>query len=167
MRHFHKFSYISAERTALAAVLRGGAGYENIEGLVTVYWLPDALFLQAEFTGLPPSEVFGLHVHSGFSCGSPTSTDEHGAFAQAGEHFSNCGNIGIWCDRHPYHAGDLPLIFSDANGAAVMGVYLDKTNSQELSGRTVVLHSRPDDFKTQPSGNSGMRIACGVLAETL
>lgn len=163
MQYINKFSYLESERPALSGIMKGGPDAENAEGIVVVFWLPDALYLQADFRGLPPSEVFGFHIHEGYICGEARGEN---TFAGAGGHYSNCAE-GMWCDRHPYHAGDLPPIFSDADGNASMQVYLDKANVSELSGRVLILHSRRDDFKTQPAGDSGTRIVCGVLAEYL
>ncbi len=160
MQHIHKYSYMESERPALLGVLRGGLGHEDITGTAAVFWLPDAVWLEAQFNGLPASEVFGFHIHDGVVC---TAEND---FSDAGEHLDLCGD-GVWCGQHPYHAGDLPPIFSDENGAAVMSVYLDRARIEDISGRTIVLHSRPDDFTTQPAGNSGIRIACGILAENL
>lgn len=162
MQHIHRFSYMESERPALVGILHGGLGHEDINGTAAVFWLPEALYFEAQFTGLPPSEVFGLHIHDGIFCGSA----ENG-FEEAGDHFTNCGDIGIWCDKHPYHAGDLPPVFSDEDGNAVMGVYLGKVSAEEISGKTIVLHNMRDDFTTQPSGGSGVRIACGIIGEYL
>ena len=160
MQHIHKFSYVESERPALLGLLSGGFGHEDIRGTTAVFWLPDALYLEAQLEGLPASEVFGFHIHDGVIC-----TAEDG-FSDAGSHLDLCGD-GVWCGRHPYHAGDLPPIFSDENGTAVMGVYLDRARVEDISGKTIILHSRADDFTSQPAGNSGIRIACGILAENL
>lgn len=163
MRQVNKFAYMEVERGALSARMRGSSGYPNIEGLVTIYWLPSSSYLQAEFNGLPPSRVFGFHIHDGIVCGAADAAEP---FPQAGKHYSSCPE-GMWCARHPYHAGDLPPIISDENGFAAMQFHLGAANVAELSGKTIILHAQPDDFKTQPSGNSGLKIACGVLAETI
>ncbi len=160
MQHIHKYSYIQSERPALMATIRGGLGHEATNGTAAVFWLPNAVYFEAQLYGLPSSEVLGLHIHDGAVCNAESS------FTEAGEHLSLCPDE-TWCDQHPYHAGDLPPIFSDADGNAVMGVYLDKTLVSDISGRTLILHSKRDDFKTQPAGDSGIRIACGVLAENL
>lgn len=159
MQWVNRFSYIAAERPALAAQLGGSAEYPDIKGLISVFWLDEGVYLQAEINGLPRERVLGFHAHEGVICGSSP-------FNEAGEHLSLCPE-GTWCSRHPYHAGDFPPIFSDSNGYAEMSVYLDKVNISDLSGKTVILHSMPDDFTSQPSGNSGVRIACGIFEEVL
>lgn len=161
MQHIHKYSYISSERPALLGVIRGGLGHEDVNGTAAVFWLPDAVYVEVQLYGLPSSEVFGLHIHDGVVCVAAES-----GFAESGKHLSLCVD-GTWCDKHPYHAGDLPPVFSDEEGTAVLGVYLDRATTAQVSGHTIVLHSRRDDFGSQPAGDSGVRIACGVLTENL
>ncbi len=159
--HVNRFSYMAAERPALIGHIRGGIRNPDIIGLAAVHWLPDGLFFTAEINGLPPSEVLAFHVHEGAVC---RASDD---FSEAGDHLSNCGGDDIWCGRHPYHAGDLPPVMSDENGYAFMSVYIGKASVSDYSGRTVIVHNNKDDFTTQPSGASAVRIACGVLTENL
>ncbi len=160
MQHIHDYSYIGFERPALLGRLSGGLGHEEIAGTAAIFLLPDALYLEVQFRGLPASEIFGFHIHDGVVCTTESS------FEDAGGHLDLCGE-GVWCGRHPYHAGVLPPIFSDENGDAVMGVYLDKARVEYVSGKTIILHSGRDDFSSLPVGSSGIRIACGILAENL
>ena len=64
--------------------------------------------------------------------------------------------------EHPCHAGDLPPLFSAA-GKAFMVFLTNRLSVNEVIGKTVVIHSNADDFTTQPSGNSGSKIACGII----
>ena len=162
----NKFAYMAAETPALRGELRGSSDHPAAEGSIFAYWLDGALYIQAEFVGLPPDRIFGFHIHNGIVCGSPDASDGNEALKDAGSHLSLCPD-GTWCGRHPYHAGDLPPIFSDSEGYAAMEVYIGKAQISDYSGKPIVLHSMPDDFETQPSGNSGMRIACGIFAEVL
>lgn len=161
MQYIHDYSYMAFERPALLGTISGGVGHSGINGTAAVFWLPQAVYFEAQVYGLPPSEVFGFHIHDGLVCGAAQD-----GFAEAGAHLSLCPD-GTWCARHPYHAGDLPPLFSDEDGTAVMGVYLDRVTVSDISGRAVVIHGGRDDFTTQPAGNSGIRIACGILAENL
>ena len=74
----------------------------------------------------------------------------------AGKHFDkdNC--------PHPFHSGDLPPLFGN-NGKAVSIFLTNRFSVDEIIGRIMIIHGSPDDFTTQPSGNSGMKIACGVI----
>lgn len=64
--------------------------------------------------------------------------------------------------EHPYHSGDLPPLFGN-DGLALSIFLTNRFSVGEIIGKTVLIHERPDDFTTQPSGNSGMKIACGVI----
>lgn len=101
----------------------------------------------------PQIGPFGFHIHDGNVC-EPTQGKD--AFSQAGSHYNPTSTI------HPNHAGDLPVLFSN-NGYCFMAVYTDKFTPSEVVGKTAIIHQSPDDFRSQPAGNSGIRIACGVI----
>ena len=63
---------------------------------------------------------------------------------------------------HPQHAGDFPPLLGN-HGKAYMKVFSDRFSVEEIIGKTVIVHSDPDDFRTQPSGNAGRKIACGII----
>ena len=136
----------------------GGRKYSNIKGNVYFENYKNGVLVTIEVMGLPiikgrcSGGVFGFHIHEGNSC-TGNNTDE---FANTMMHYNpmNC--------LHPFHSGDLPPIFEN-NGYAYMTVFTDRFNIEEIIGKTVVIHSRVDDFTTQPSGNSGTKIACGVI----
>ena len=116
-----------------------------------------------ELEGLPPDAVLGFHIHNGLAC---SAAGDKAAFEAAGGHFSVCSE-DMQCGRHPYHAGELPTIFSDENGRASSQVFTKRTDVSGVSGKPIVVHRMPDDFMSQPAGNSGIRIACGMLAENI
>lgn len=89
---------------------------------------------------------------NGTSC-TGTSDDE---FLDAKSHYNpnNCS--------HPYHAGDLPPLI-ECNGYAYMSVLLNKFELNDIVGKVIIIHEKPDDFTSQPSGNSGKKIACGKI----
>jgi len=107
--------------------------------------------LEAEILGLPKTETgfFAFHIHEGNGCGGED-------FSETGGHYNPGGRM------HPNHAGDLPPLLGD-HGKAYMKVFTDRLFLEEVVGRTVVIHSNPDDFHTQPSGNAGKKIACGLI----
>ena len=100
--------------------------------------------------GLPPNKFLGLHIHENGSCTPPNN------FANAGAHY-NPKNA-----QHPNHAGDLPPLYSNS-GHALSAVLINKFSIREIAGKTVIIHSQADDFRSQPAGDSGTRIACGVI----
>lgn len=153
-------SSILRTRPQAVARLRGGENHPGISGAVRFYQTCSGVLVRAEVSGLPSSagegachgRVFGFHIHAGSDCGG--SMDD--PFSDAMAHYNPGG-----C-AHPYHAGDLPPLFG--NGGYALSVFLtDRFSVSEVIGRTVIIHDRPDDFTTQPSGNSGTKIACGVV----
>jgi len=165
-----QFSWCSHSQARLLSILRGRAqaaasvtgseDYPQIAGAVRFYQTAQGVIVFAEIYGLPHDDfachdrVFGFHIHTGSNCGSA-----HDSFAAAMSHYDpdSCA--------HPYHAGDLPPLFG--NGPFALSVFLTgRFTVDEVIGRTVIIHDHPDDFTTQPSGNSGTRIACGVIRRT-
>ena len=140
------------------AMVKGSAAHPEIEGTVSFYETGSGVIVLADFKGLPvgqgpcPGGVFGFHIHEGGSC----SGNEKDPLADVGGHY-NPGKC-----PHPYHAGDLPPLFGN-NGMAWMAFLTDRFTVGEVLDRTVIVHGAPDDFTTQPSGNSGEKIACGVI----
>lgn len=140
------------------AVMNGSNAYPNIYGLVRFYQTKNGTLVFAEITGLPKAEkdcgqrIFGFHIHSGTSC----TGNANDPFADAMAHYSpnNC--------EHPHHAGDLPSLFG-YNGKALSIFLTSSFNINEVIGRAVIIHDSPDDFTTQPSGNAGNKIACGII----
>jgi len=141
-----------------AARLRGSSEYPRIEGRVYFYQTSCGVVVTAEVIGLPftsgmcESPIFAFHIHEGDSC----SGNSEDPFADVMQHYNphDC--------EHPYHAGDLPPFFGN-HGHALMTVLTDRFSIEDVIGKTVIIHDMPDDFTTQPSGNAGMKIACGDI----
>ncbi len=129
------------------AVLRGGNGYPGVYGTAWLRQLEDGVLVTVRVFGLPTD---------GAACGgrcTGTGTDD---FAGAGGHYNPDG-----CP-HPFHAGDLPPLLG-CHGTAYCSVMTDRFTLEQAVGKTVILHAGTDDFTTQPSGNAGTMIACGVI----
>ena len=136
---------------AAVAHVRGSEAHPDIRGCVRFRQMGGGVLVTAEIRGLPGDNgFFAFHIHSGSG-----GTGE-GPFACVGGHYDPAGR------PHPDHAGDLPPLFGN-RGYAYLSVFTDRFTVDEVIGRAVVIHAKPDDFTTQPSGNSGERIACGEI----
>lgn len=142
---------ITSKKPAAIACVYGGAEHSRIRGKVRFYPSRCGVLVSAEIRGLPESETgfFAFHIHEGGSCSGA-------GFPNTGNHYNPMGT------NHPGHAGDLPPLLS-CNGKAHMSVLTNRFRVREVIGCTVVIHSNADDFTTQPSGNAGTKIACGVI----
>lgn len=139
------------------ALVNGGRTYPDISGIVKFYDTSyKGVILYAEFFHLPlytPFNIpsfYGFHIHDIGDC----SHD----FANTGGHYNPNNQL------HPYHAGDLPPITS-YDGYSWMYVYIQQLRLEDVIGRSIIVHKMADDFTTQPSGNSGEKIACGIVVE--
>lgn len=135
------------------AFLRGSKAYPDIRGSVTFVQKNNGVLVTAKVHGLPKGSGFlGFHIHSGGSC----TGNQEDLFADALGHYNPSAAL------HPNHAGDMPPLL--ANGTnAYMAFVTGRFTVEEIVGRTVIIHSNPDDFTTQPSGNSGEKMACGAI----
>lgn len=157
-QRFSRLISLLHQRPHAAAILRGSPAYPELFGSVGFYQSPYGVFVAAEVRGLPiPAETcgnhfFGFHIHSGGSC-SGNDTDP---FADALGHYNpqNC--------PHPSHAGDLPPLLGN-QGYACQLFLTDHFTVSEIIDKTVIIHAGFDDFSTQPSGNAGTKIACGLI----
>lgn len=140
------------------AEIRGGKKYPKIRGVVNFRQTNKGVLITAKVYNLPSKNekgkrgVFGFHIHEGTAC-TGNKQDE---FADAKAHY-NPENY-----THPNHAGDLPPLFEN-NGYAYMNVLTNRFELKDIIGKAIIIHSMPDDFTSQPSGNSGEKIACGII----
>jgi Cu-Zn family superoxide dismutase len=110
--------------------------------------------------GLTPGREHGFHIHEVGDCSSGDGMSTKGHFNPYGKpHAAHTG-----AERH---AGDLPSLIAGKDGRAKIDVELDiitlRPGPANIIGRGLIIHADPDDFKTQPTGNAGARIACGVI----
>ena len=134
------------------ARIQGGADAPFLSGQIKFYQENGRVLVVTELTGLPQNSKTGfcaMHIHDGASCSGKDFSETQG-------HYSPGEN------DHPNHAGDLPSLMS-YDGKAYLAVRTDRFCVRDVIGKTVVIHSNPDDFRSQPSGNSGAKIACGVI----
>lgn len=117
------------------------------------------VLISALVYGLKPSAKHGFHIHENPSC------QDNGE--AAGPHFNPLQNThGAYSTTH-HHAGDLPNLQADSQGIAQLNVLSQglslTTGTHNAVGRAFVIHAQADDYNSQPNGNSGTRIACGVI----
>lgn len=143
---------LETEPPAAYAYLRGNWEYPKIKGMVLFYSVWEGTFLIVIADHLPENGFLGFHIHEGASC---TGTKDD-AFSHAGSHY-NPENVS-----HPEHEGDLPLLLEN-DGFAVEAFLTDRFQPKDVAGRTIIIHDQRDDFTSQPSGNSGSKIACGEI----
>ena len=157
----NRFQTILGRTPDAKADVKGGPGHTDLHGEVFFYQMAGGVLLVAQVRGLPRStepcvpNIFGFHIHEGSSC----TGNAEDPFADTGAHYNptDC--------PHPSHAGDLPPLFGN-RGYAFLAFFTDRFTLDEVMGRTVIIHASPDDFTSQPSGNSGAKIACGRILPT-
>lgn len=142
-----------------AAEIFWGPAYSQVHGRVLFTQKMDGVAVHAEIHGLPqtPSGFFGFHLHEGV-CGDP-GVDPNNYFPDSKGHFNPRGT------EHPMHAGDFPPLLSD-NSSAYLTFMTGRFTVDQILGRAVIIHLHPDNFTTQPSGDSGPKIACGMVKAT-
>lgn len=151
----------SAEAAPTAKAAMKNAEGKDV-GTVTLTQTKAGVLIRAELTGLPPGP-HGFHFHQTGACEPP--------FESAGGHYNpNNAKHGFMADEGP-HVGDLPNLEVGESGSVTLELLSAFVSLDRQSGNTVfdddgtalVIHAGPDDYKTDPSGNSGDRIACGII----
>ena len=132
----------------------------SASGTATFTQIGDKVRVVADVRGLNPGQEHGFHIHEVGDCssGDGMSTKGHfNPFAKGHAHYSTSER----------HAGDLPALQADAYGNAHLDATLDvitvAPGPSSIVGRGLIVHANPDDYKTQPTGNAGGRIACAVI----
>ena len=148
----------SATSSKGISVLHPTAG-NKVSGTVTFTPVADGVQVRAEITGLTPGK-HGFHVHEFGDCSAADASS-------AGAHFNPTNQPHAGPEVIARHEGDMGNVEADASGNAKLD-YVDHqislmNDEKSAIGRSVVIHAKPDDLKTQPSGDSGARIACGVI----
>lgn len=132
-----------------------------VSGRLTIRPMGDGLHLTGEIGGLPRNSTHAIHLHENGDCSAADASSAGGHFNPANRPH---GRIGTGA----HHAGDMNNIVVDASGVAKVdaharGVVLGGGAANDAIGRAVVVHAQADDYTSQPSGNAGARVACGVI----
>lgn len=148
-------SSMSSPSASAELLARSGS---MVSGTVSFSETEGRLRIEAKVAGLTPGE-HGFHVHEAGDCRAPDASSAKGHFnpgAKGHGHFTS----------EEHHGGDMPNLIANAQGEAryaadLRGLTLNGPTG--VVGRSVVIHADPDDYKSQPAGNSGKRVACGVI----
>ena len=132
----------------------GELAFEAVDGGVAI---------TGQVNGLPPGSEHGFHVHENGDCSASDGSSAGGHFNPAGAAHGRVGS-------GEHHAGDTDNIVADDTGVAVVntrlaGGTLGDGAPTDVLGRGVIVHADPDDYATQPTGNAGARLACGVIEQ--
>ncbi len=155
----------AAKSTAQAArVNLASASGSLVSGTLTVTPMGDGVHVAGEIGGLPPGSTHGFHIHEKGDCSAADASS-------AGGHFNPAGSAHGKAGAGAHHAGDADNLIADANGVAKVdahfgGVTLGGGAANDVAGKAVIVHASPDDYKSQPAGNAGARVACGVITVT-
>ncbi len=152
---------LAAAPVGKAVAVLNPLGASGVKGTVTFTAVAGGVRVSAKVSGLTPG-VHGFHVHEFGDCSAADGSS-------AGGHFNPAGAPHAGPAEAHRHAGDMGNLTAGPDGTAALEYVdgqaaLEGTNS--VLGRGVIVHANPDDLKTQPTGNAGGRIACGVVGVT-
>lgn len=139
---------------AASATLAAKSG-SQVSGTVGFNEIPGGLRLTADVKGLTPGE-HGFHIHDSGDCSAPDAVSAKGHYNPNSKMHGHHGGA-------EHHGGDMPNLVANAQGEAKMSTELKGLTLAEVTARSVVIHADPDDYKSQPAGNSGKRVACGTI----
>ena len=142
------------------AVLASASG-SRVSGKLTLAPMGDGVHISGEVGGLPASGQFGFHVHEKGDCSAADASS-------AGGHFNPAASTHGRANGPAHHAGDMDNLVSDASGLAKVNVHLRNVTLgggalNDIAERAVIVHATADDYHSQPAGNAGARVACGLI----
>ena len=145
---------------AATAELKATPG-NGVSGTLTLKQDGDGVRVTGSIKGLEPNSTHGFHVHEKGDCSAPDASS-------AGGHYNPSAQPHGDPKGTQHHLGDMTNIVADATGAAKVDAVLSGTTlrsgaANDLVGKAVIVHGGPDDYKSQPAGNSGPRIACAII----
>ena len=144
----------AADETKAIAVLSSASG-SQASGTITFTKSGNGVQVVAEVSGLSPGK-HGFHVHEFGDCSAADAVS-------AGNHFNPTKDPHAGHDADKRHMGDLGNLEADASGKARLDLTDKKIKIESVIGKAVIVHEKADDLKTQPTGDAGGRIACGVI----
>jgi len=150
------------QRDPTAIALLAPTEGNTASGVVEFKQDDELMHVHLRIDGLVPNSIHGLHIHEKGDCRAPDASS-------AGGHFNPHGDQHGGPGTKFRHAGDLGNIQADTNGSAEMNIAVTGislgTGNDSIIGRSVIVHAEADDLTSQPSGNGGPRIACGLISK--
>ena len=144
------------------ASLRPTTG-SSVSGTVNFVQSGGVVMVSGEVRGLRPNAEVGFHVHDKGDCSSGDGMSTGGHFNPEGKPHGQHGQAA-------HHVGDLPSLKANASGVASFSFQSSSirvgSGAADIVGRGLIVHRDPDDYKTQPTGNAGPRLACAVIAKS-
>lgn len=156
--HGGPLAYAGAEPTAAQSVLKDAKG--RVLGKADLAETPHGVAVRVHFEGMPPG-THAFHIHDVGQCQPP--------FDSAGGHFNPGGKKHGFANPDGWHAGDLPSIHVPDSGALEIEVFAPGVRLGgprgllDQNGAALMVHEGPDDYRSDPAGNAGARIACGAI----
>lgn len=157
------YSQSELGKKAFAEII-GSPNAPNLTGMVFLIDVPGGTLVSVEVNGLPAYQPekngtpqigpHGFHIHEFGNC--ELGNDANNPFQGTGGHWNPTNQL------HGNHSGDFPVLFSN-HGYAAMSFFTDKFKINDVIGKSIIIHQSPDDYRTQPAGNSGKKLACGVI----
>lgn len=138
-----------------------GASGSLVSGRIELMPMGDGVHLTGTIGGLQPNSVHGIHVHEKGDCSAADASS-------AGGHFNPTGSAHGRAGSATHHAGDMDNVVAGADGTVAVNIHLPGVTlgggaANDIADRAIVVHGNADDYTSQPAGNSGPRVACGVI----
>lgn len=150
----------TSSRSSATVQLAPAAG-ASVAGTLTLIPMGGGVHVTGNIAGLKPGGQHGFHIHETGDCSAAD-------FSSAGGHFNPTAQAHGRASQGAHHLGDQDNLGADANGVARVdahfgGVVIGGGALNDALGKAVVVHADPDDYRSQPAGNAGKRIACGII----
>lgn len=151
----------SHDSTTSAHVELAPASGSSVHGNLSLVSTAQGVRITGRISGLQPGSTHGFHIHENGDCSAPDASS-------AGGHFNPTNKPHGQAGKGSHHAGDMANQKADSSGVATINVVnqdieLGTGSSTDAIGHAIVVHAKPDDYTSQPSGAAGARIACGVI----
>ncbi len=161
--YFNNSQFNMQDKKTAKAYIKGGPLAPDLSGIVTFQEVVGGTWVCVEINGLPPYKPgneekspigpHGFHIHENGNC---SVGDPKNPFQAAGGHWNPTNQ------PHGNHAGDMPVLFSNS-GYAKMCFFTNSFRVNQVIGKAIIIHQNPDDFRSQPAGDAGKRLACGLI----